>query len=238
MSENIAGDNIEAKNALWNFGGRTPENFSAHIRRSVPMYEEGHKLICSLSDFFVKKNSVCYELGSSIGELTSKLAAHNIDKKNVKWVGIDREEAMTAKAETLCSCRNIEFAASDINLFEYEKSDFIVSYYTIQFVPPRLRQDLINKIFEALNWGGAFIMFEKVRGADARFQDILTSLYIDYKLDNNYSSEEIISKSRSLKGILEPFSTRGNIDLLERAGFKDIMTVMKYICFEGFLCIK
>ena len=238
MSEKIVGDNIEAKNALWSFGGRTPENFGQHVRRSVPGYEQGHELICALSDFFVKENSICYELGSSIGELTCKLAKQNKDKKGAKWIGIDCEEAMTDKAKTLCSYSDVEFVTADINLFEYERSDFIIAYYTIQFVPPRLRQDLINKIYETLNWGGAFIMFEKVRGADARFQDILTSLYIDYKLENNYSSEEIVAKSRSLKGILEPFSTQGNIDLLSRAGFQDIMTIMKHICFEGFFCIK
>ena len=81
-------------------------------------------------------------------------------------------------------------------------------------------------------------MIEKVRGPEARFHDILTRLHDDYKLDQGYSPEEIISKSRSLKGVLEPFSTQGNIDLLKRAGFVDIMTVMKHLCFEGFLAIK
>jgi len=28
------------------------------------------------------------------------------------------------------------------------------------------------------------------------------------------------------------------MDLLKRAGFSDIMTIMKYVCFEGFLAIK
>jgi tRNA (cmo5U34)-methyltransferase len=41
-----------------------------------------------------------------------------------------------------------------------------------------------------------------------------------------------------LKGVLEPFSTQGNTDLLRRAGFVDLMTVMKYVCFEGYLAIK
>ncbi|MEK7298654.1 MAG: methyltransferase, partial [Candidatus Margulisiibacteriota bacterium] len=41
-----------------------------------------------------------------------------------------------------------------------------------------------------------------------------------------------------LKGVLEPFSTQGNLDLLKRAGFVDVTSVMKYICFEGFLAIK
>ena len=38
--------------------------------------------------------------------------------------------------------------------------------------------------------------------------------------------------------VLEPFSTQGNLDLLHRAGFVDIIAVCKYLCFEGFLAIK
>ena len=97
---------------------------------------------------------------------------------------------------------------------------------------------MIRRIYEALNWGGAFLLFEKVRGPDARFQDFMTAVYTDYKLERGYLAEEIVEKSRSLKGILEPFSTQGNIDLLKRAGFIDIMTILKFACFEGFLAIK
>ena len=39
---------------------------------------------------------------------------------------------------------NLELILDDIILHPYERSDFIVSYYTIQFVPPRLRQELIT----------------------------------------------------------------------------------------------
>ena len=81
-------------------------------------------------------------------------------------------------------------------------------------------------------------MFEKVRAPDARFQDIMSALYTEYKLDQNYTPNEIITKSRSLKGVLEPFSEQGNIDLLKRAGFVDIIIIFKYLCFEGFLAIK
>lgn len=82
------------------------------------------------------------------------------------------------------------------------------------------------------------MLFEKVRGADARFQDILTTLYNDYKIRRGYSAEDIVSKTRSLKGVLEPFSTQGNIDMLKRAGFVDINSAQKYLCFEEFLAIK
>ena len=117
-------------------------------------------------------------------------------------------------------------------------TDLVVSYYCVQFVPPRQRQELINRIYERLNWGGAFILFEKVRAPDARFQDMMVSLYNDHKARSGFSAEEILNKAASLKGVLEPFSSQGNLDLLRRAGFTDIMTVMKYVCFEGFLAIK
>ena len=86
--------------------------------------------------------------------------------------------------------------------------------------------------------GGAFVIFEKVRSPDARFQDIVSGIYSDYKLAQGYSPEEVIAKSRSLKGVMEPFSTQGNLDMLNRAGFVDVTTIFKWVCFEGFLCIK
>ena len=63
-------------------------------------------------------------------------------------------------------------------------------------------------------------------------------IYNEFKIRNGYSFDEIVTKTRSLKGKLEPFSTNGNIEMLNRAGFKDINVVFKWFCFEGFLCIK
>ncbi len=53
-----------------------------------------------------------------------------------------------------------------------------------------------------------------------------------------YNYDEMSIKSQSLRGVLEPFSTNGNLGLLKRAGFKDILIIFKYICFEGYLAIK
>ena len=81
-------------------------------------------------------------------------------------------------------------------------------------------------------------MFEKVRGSDARFQDIMSNLYVNFKTEMGFSASEILGKAESIKGVLEPFSTDGNIGLLKRAGFVDVMSIYKKICFEGFFCIK
>lgn len=238
MGRDTVGDSISADNANWNFGGSVADTFDGHVSKSVPLYNEGHDLICRLSDFFLPAESICYELGSSTGTLTKKLAQRHFNR-NVSFIGLDSEQPMVEKARgKIGEMKNISFEVADINNCEIQKSDLIISYYTIQFIHPRQRQELINKIYESLNWGGAFIWFEKVRGSDARFQDIWTNIYHDYKLEQGYSPDEIISKQRSLKGVLEPFSTEGNMGLLERAGFVDIATVMKYVPFAGFLAIK
>ncbi|MYY48655.1 methyltransferase domain-containing protein [Elizabethkingia anophelis] len=226
------------ENSNWKFSGEIVQRFDSHILSSVPLYEKGHRLISSLSDFFLSNDSVCYELGCSTGSLLQSLAEHNSNKK-IRFIGIDIEKDMVHYAQgKLQDYNNIEIVCDDILSVELEKSDMIISYYTIQFVKPRIRQLIFDKIYESLNWGGAFVLFEKVRGADARFQDILTALYTDFKLEQGFTKEEILDKTRSLKGVLEPFSTQGNIDLLQRAGFVDIMSIMKYVCFEGFLAIK
>ena len=137
--------------------------------------------------------------------------------------------ASDSRAEYVCDdAMNVDMAGADL----------IVSYYTLQFVPPATRQYLVDKIYQSLNWGGAFLLFEKVRAPDARFQDYAAQIYADFKLDGGFSTDEIVNKTRSLKGVLEPFSTQGNVDLLKRAGFLDVSSIMKWVCFEGFLAIK
>lgn len=240
----VVGDGIEAEAGNWKFNGRTVDAFDDHVSKSVPLYHEGHNLITDVSDYFVRDNSLIYELGCSTGSLIMGLANHNQKKSNVRHIGIDIEQDMIKKANekksllSKCVAKTIVFEDKNIIDVDFEKSDLIISYYTLQFISPSVRQVILDKIYDSLNWGGALLFFEKVRGADARFQDILTGLYTDFKLRNKYTPEDIISKTRSLKGVMEPFSTQGNLDLMARAGFVDINTVLKYTCFEGWLAIK
>jgi len=232
------GDSIKAENANWTFSGKVSKTFDQHVSKSVPFYHEGHDLIAKISDFFLQNGSLCYDLGCSTGELTRILAARNRNK-DVQFIEIDREDGMVEEAREKCKdFTNVKVIKSDLIEIEFEKADLIVSNYTIQFTKPKNRQILFDRIYNSLNWGGGFLLFEKVRAPDARFQDMTTAIYTDFKIEQGYNADEIVSKTRSLKGVLEPFSTQGNLELLKRAGFVDVMTIMKYVCFEGFLAIK
>ncbi|MGR8920696.1 MAG: methyltransferase domain-containing protein [Gammaproteobacteria bacterium] len=232
------GDVIDADNAGWRFSGDVCQRFDEHIRRSVPFYAEGHELVLSISDFFLREGTLAYDVGCATGTLLAALARRHASR-GVELVGIDVEADMVRAAGAQCAgLPGTRVVVGDVTTFDFRPADLIVAYYTLQFVPPRVRQLAYERLFEALNWGGGLLVFEKVRAPDARFQDMMSALYTDYKLAQGYSGDEIVAKSRSLKGVLEPFSREGNLGLLERAGFHDVTSVFKYVCFEGFLAIK
>lgn len=235
-----AGDNIKTAVSSWDFGGDTPLSFDDHISKSVPGYEIGQSLIASYSDFFVNLTpKLIYDLGCSTGSLLSRIESRH-PNKDLDYVGIDVVPEMIefAKNRDFINPKKFKFKCDDILNIELRESSIITSYYTLQFILPSVRQEIVDRIYKSLTWGGALFIFEKTRGPDGRFQDMNSHVYNEYKLNMGYAPEEIFSKSRSLAGVLEPFSDNGNIDMFKRAGFKDIELIYTNICFKGWICIK
>lgn len=237
MKPSEAGDGIISNVGRWSFGGDVPQRFDAHVSKSVPGYIEGHNLICDILPFFSMHGGLICDIGCSTGVLTQKMSEKVVGLSDV--IGIDVEESMIELARKRTEgLNNVSYFVGSFLEAEIDTCDVCVAYYTLQFISPKFRQLAVDKIYESLRWGGAFILFEKIRGADARFQDIYTALYHDFKIDQGYSPAEVMNKSRSLRGILEPFSLAGNMELLNRAGFKDVAPVFQNLCFQGLLAVK
>tara|TARA_B100000427_G_scaffold297240_1_gene277469 strand:+ start:23 stop:724 length:702 start_codon:yes stop_codon:yes gene_type:complete len=227
---------IKNKLKTWKFNKNVTLNFDNHVKKSVPFYEVSHDITLQLTNFFLKEKSVCYDLGSSTGILLNKIYLKYKKEKKLKLIGIDNSKEMVKYAKKKYS--KINFINKSLINYKFKKSDMITSLYTMQFVNPKDRQVLFNNIYKSLNWGGAFVLFEKIRGSDARFQDILNFLYFDFKKKKGLKKNEILNKEESLRSVLEPYTINANIDFLKRAGFKDIMPIMQYLNFKGFLAIK
>jgi tRNA (cmo5U34)-methyltransferase len=233
-----AGDKIKVKNAAWSFKGKNlSKRFKDHIVKSVPLYNESHKLIIEYSDFFIKDGSRCYDIGCSVGNFLNSLSKHHYGKK-CQFTGLDVQQDMINVAKKNYTKKNLRFKKANFLKIKCKKADMVVSFYTAQFIIPEKRLFFFKKIYKMLNWGGGLFLFEKIRSNDARFQDYSTAVYNEFKLKNGYNPDEIFQKTRSLKGVLEPFSEQGNIKLLREAGFKDYTTIFNYINFRGFLLIK
>ena len=106
-----------------------------------------------------------------------KIIKYN-SKIKFKIIGVDKEPDMIKEAKKrLKRLKRVSLKCSDLRIVKLKNSDLIACYYTIQFIKPKYRQKIFNKVYKSLNWGGAFFFAEKVRSYDARTQDMMNEIY-------------------------------------------------------------
>jgi tRNA (cmo5U34)-methyltransferase len=232
------GDGIMATNTRWTFAGSTPDHFNQHVNRSIPLYAEGHDLICGLIDFFSRPKATIVDVGCSTGTLLAKLA-QKPNLGDTQLVGMDIEADMVRTARRTCAeFSNVEIRQGDAINAPYENSSAVIMYYTLQFVPKGDRRPIMQRVFDGLRPGGALLLFEKTLCANVRLQDMLNQLYMDFKQRNGFDTEEIYNKTRSLRSVMEPQLSEDNHAMLHDVGFRGIATVQKSLIFEGILAVK
>lgn len=68
--EGLVDDLITSIPGEWKFDEQVSQHFDTHVRKSVPLYEEVQKAVIEISEWFIRDNSVVYDLGSSTGVYT------------------------------------------------------------------------------------------------------------------------------------------------------------------------
>lgn len=222
----------------WSFDNDVPYHFDEHVQQSIPLYHEGHELVSFLSDFFIKDNSVFYEIGSSTGTLINRIYDRHSNKKNTRFIGIEPISKMILQSEKRSEGLPIEYLKDSVENISLEPCDFIASYYCLQFISSENRKKACVKLYEALTSGGALALFEKEVIDNSRNNEMIESCYIKFKLRNGFSVNEVLSKKFSLEGVMRPNTEHENKKMLVEVGFKQIETIMKYGEFHGYLCIK
>ena len=120
----------------------------------------------------------------------------------------------------------------------FKKSDAIFSLYTLQFIEKKNRLKVLNKIYKSLNIGGMFLFSEKIRSKNSQMQDMVNDIYREWKIDQGFTAKEVILKSKSLKGVLDPNTSNDNLKMLKKVGFKKIEVISQYLNFQTILAIK
>lgn len=229
------GDGIHSLAGSWTFGGEVPQAFDSHVARSIPAYEACHQLIADLAEQVLPAGGRCYDLGCSTGTLTA-LLAERLAPRRAELIGVDREPGMIKLASERCTgLSSVRFVTAGLEELELEPADLVVCFYTLQFVPLRVRQQVVKRMHRALEPGGAMILFEKVLAPTARTHEVAVGAYLDWKRSQGFSDEEIAAKARSIRGVLQSQTPRENEEMLRRAGFRDTMQVFRWVLFDGLI---
>ena len=212
--------------------------FDDMLSRSVPFYDEVRKLVISLILAEQEEGKCVLDLGSSTAKFLLDL--HSKMDVNMKLKGLDNSQAMLDRAEQKCQAfgADIELELADMLEYNYVNEDVIVANYTLQFIRPMQRLELMKKIYDGLNEGGVFIFSEKVVFEDKKLDKELIDIYYDYKKDQGYSEYEIAQKREALENVLIPFTIKENIQMCKDAGFRNVETVFQWANFVTFVVKK
>lgn len=216
------------------------EDFDRHIDQSIRGYANLISDCVEFSPYFVEDGTVVSDIGCSTGRLLGAIRARNQDRApGARYIGFDIEPSFQPHWTQRAS-DNISFFVRDV----LEHGDFanlslVTSIFTLQFLPERHRRLVCQKLYDGLMPGGALIIAEKTFAQSAKVQDMLTSLYLNYKR-TNFTDEEILDKEKSLRDKMKPSRERDVVKMLTDVGFaaENIEAFWKNHAFVAFICVK
>jgi tRNA (cmo5U34)-methyltransferase len=235
MKDKVFTEAIEKK---FEFDQAVASVFDDMLDRSIPFYNEVQQLIINIILAEEADGLRVIDLGSSTAQFLLELYANMTTDMDL--VGIDNSEAMLehAKQKAKAFGADIKLEFGDVLTYDYNRCNFAISNYTLQFIRPMQRLELTKSIFDALESNGLFIFSEKVIFDDKRLDKEMIDIYYDFKRARGYSEFEISQKREALENILVPFTIKENIEMCQNAGFTDVQTVFQWANFVTFIARK
>ena len=212
--------------------------FDDMLERSVPFYKESQKI----TEFFALKQltngGIVYDLGCSTATLLINLSKKL--KHPALLIGLDNSDAMLEQARKKCEAfgAKVELKKADILEYEYSQAELFVSNYTLQFIRPLMREELVKKIAKSLKKEGVFLFSEKVISHHSKLNKDLIECYYGFKKEQGYSEYEIMQKREALENVLVPYSEEENIKMAKNCGFSHCEVVFRWANFATFIAIK
>ena len=224
--------NIKSSNSNWVFDESVAENFDEHVQKSVPSYYFIQKLAEQFSDWFTYPNCTVIDFGASTGETLRRIKYRHTKPLNL--IGYDNSPHMVEMAKK----KEIDVTLCDLESFStVPKHSYGIAICTLQFLRPEKRRELLKCIYKNLEDSGAMFVAEKVLGSTPQTQDILQQLYYEMKTSNGFTSEQIINKSKALRGCLYLKTISDNEAEFSDLGFHSEI-VFKELQFCGWLLTK
>jgi tRNA (cmo5U34)-methyltransferase len=224
------------------FNQAVAEVFDDMVSRSVPFYDEIHRILLDIVDRACTRLDKIYDLGCSTGTTISIVDKHVSTRGlHPRFIGIDNSASMLDKCrmkveasgvrDCTLQCRNIEET-------EIVDADLVIMNYTLQFLDPEKRQQVLQGIHQGLRPGGIFVLSEKIKTDEPHVQELLTELYYDFKRRNGYSELEISQKREALENVLRPVTSEQQLAALRESGFTKVDMIFRWYNFASYIAIR
>ncbi|NTS78116.1 carboxy-S-adenosyl-L-methionine synthase CmoA [Catenovulum sp. SM1970] len=218
--------------------------FPDMIKRSVPGYQTIISTIGQLARLHAQDDANIYDLGCSLGAATIAIrrSVQTAGVKKNQIIGVDNSKAMVEKCTSFLSAYKSDVPTTilcdDILNIDMENASLVVLNFTLQFLKPEDRDDLIARIYQALKPGGILVLSEKLQFADQVTHQVIDDLHLDFKRANGYSELEISQKRTAIENVMRTDTLACHQTRLKRAGFNHVDQWYQCFSFTSFIAIK
>ena len=218
--------------------------FPDMIKRSVPGYPTIVENLGVLAAQFAQPGSALYDLGCSLGAVTQAMRRH-VKSEGCRVIGVDNSAAMVTRCHEYLHAQDsmfqellpYELIEGDILALDFQPASVVALNFTLQFIEPERRLELLTRIRQSLLPGGALILSEKLRFEDEAEQALLTDLHIAFKRANGYSELEIAQKRSALENVMKPDSLQQHRERLLAAGFRQVTPWFQCLNFASLMAL-
>ena len=225
--------NPEQPPAEFVFDRRVAQVFPDMIQRSVPGYATVINMLGVLAGEYVQPDSVVYDLGCSLGACALALAG-SITAPKCRIVAVDNSPDMIEQAQQKPQLQQlatpIEWIHADIREIPIANASMVILNFTLQFVPPAARLELLRSIHQGLRPGGLLLLSEKISFEDPQQERLQIEMHHAFKRANGYNELEISRKRSALEKVLIPETLEQHRTRLADAGFS--RTDLWFQCFN------
>ncbi|ACO77603.1 methyltransferase [Azotobacter vinelandii CA] len=218
--------------------------FPDMIKRSVPGYPTIVENIGVLAAQFARPGTRLYDLGCSLGAVSQALRRH-VKSEGCRVIAVDNSPAMLERCREYLHAQDsmfqellpVETVEADILALALEPASLVAMNFTLQFIPPERRLELLGHIHHSLLPGGALILSEKLRFSDAEEHGLLGDLHLAFKRANGYSELEIAQKRSAIENVMKPDSLEEHRQRLLAAGFRKVVPWFQCLNFASLIAL-
>lgn len=223
------------------FGPEVVQVFPDMVRRSVPGYEFVALMIGCIARLKAKPRSHVYDLGCSLGQSTLMMFSQ-IDCQDIHYFCVDNSQDMLNGCEQHLKGKipasNYTLLNNHVESVRIEKASVVVMNYTLQFVAPVHRQEIIHKIYGGMLEGGALVLSEKVVLDEQDHDCLMNTLHDEFKRAHGYSNLAISQKRIALERVMKLDAVEVHRARLCKAGFDLVCQWFQGLNFVSFLAVK
>ena len=229
---------------VFKFDEEVAQIFENMAQRSIPMYAEMHRAHCELfKDHMEMGDCTVLDIGASTGRwfrtMKQVLSVKTLDEiKGLKVHAIENSQPMIDKLQA-------EFPEVTVHNYEVPSdqpfplsANVVVMFYLLQFVPPAQKAAVMQWVYDHTAPGGIVLMGQKETNFNPEMERVFQLEYIQFRLANGYSMEEITAKTAALKNAMWCSNEDELAAMALNAGFKDMVPTLRWLDFSTHVMLK